>query len=397
MKTVLFLGCVLGFLVPGVKPFAAQERRPPAITGNRVIFAMVNDDGTVSMWGIARETGFGDGRSSKTAFHEKPTPVAGITTAVQVAVNEQHVLVLLADGSVVGWGANNECQVGNGDPAKKMLRNDRLPPVYSPVPVTGLRNVKAVAAGDAFSVALLNDGTLMTWGRPNLGRLGFGPIGSELDIDILPCVPVPTPVPGVSRVKAIAAYSSHTLALLKDGTVIAFGRNKEGQLGDGTRKPRETPVKVLGVANAVAVAAGDESSVALLADGAVWTWGSKSNGRSGDGEEEGSKPTPGPVAGLPGAKAIATGVGIVMVQLKDGTLRGWGEGYYGALGNNSAGDVFFKPQTPIGLGPVVAYSLAGGAGFAWKADGTLMAWGQAMMQPDGKLGYSKVPVRLWAK
>lgn len=395
---MMLLVLLLAFAAP------AQEPRTPVITGNADIFAMVNADGTVSTWGIAGDAGFGDGRSSRTASREKPTPVAGITTAVQVAVGERHVLVLLADGSVVGWGANNECQVGNGDPTRTLLREDRLPPVYSPVRVTGLRNVKAVAAGDAFSVALLNDGTLMTWGQPRSGRLGFGPIGGPYDN--MPCVPVPKAVPGVSRVKAIAATYDHTLAVLEDGTAIAFGVNTAGQLGDGTREPRATPVSVRGVANAVAVAAGSEISVALLADGAVWTWGSTVNGQAGDrnppptsadgAANANRKLTPGPVAGLPGAKAIAAGLGFVMVQLKDGTLRGWGQGNYGELGNNSGSGWYPKPETPIGLGPVAAYSVVVRAGFAWKADGTLMAWGVAIVQPDGRRGHSNVPVRLWA-
>jgi alpha-tubulin suppressor-like RCC1 family protein len=53
-----------------------------------------------------------------------------------------------------------------------LKRWERLPAVYSPTRVTGLRNVRQVAAGDRFSVALLDNGTLMSWGRPNEGRLG---------------------------------------------------------------------------------------------------------------------------------------------------------------------------------------------------------------------------------
>ena len=49
----------------------AQEPKTPTITGNADIFAMVNGDGTVSTWGIAGEAGFGDGRSSRTAFRKR--------------------------------------------------------------------------------------------------------------------------------------------------------------------------------------------------------------------------------------------------------------------------------------------------------------------------------------
>lgn len=371
---------------------SAQDLRVPAITGNDDVFVMVNGDGTVSTWGIAGSTGFGDGARDPKAFRTTPEFVPAITNAVQAAAGSGHVLVRLADGSVVGWGRNDECEVGNGNPTMHLKRSDRLPAVYSPTRVTGLRNVRQIASGDRFSVALLDNGTLMAWGRPNQGRLGAGPYQGA--VESLPCVAAPQPVPGISGARAISATYNHTLALLEDGTVMAFGSNSSGQLGDSTREPRAEPVKVQGVANAVAVSAGSGISVALLADGSVRTWGSNTNGLAGDPGDTDYKLTPGPVPGIANVKAIATGLGFVMVQLRDGTLRGWGESYYGGLGNKSGGDWFVKPQTPIGLGPVVAYYPVGRAVFAWKAGGTLMAWGVALMQADGKKTHSNVPVRL---
>jgi len=55
------------------------------------------------------------------------------------------------------------------------------------------------------------------------------------------------------------------------------------------------------------------------------------------------------------AKSIQIGNGPVIAHLKDGTLRGWGEGYYGGLGNGSSDDFFTRPQIPRGLGPVLAH------------------------------------------
>jgi alpha-tubulin suppressor-like RCC1 family protein len=205
------------------------------------------------------------------------------------------------------------------------------------------------------------------------------------------------------RVPAITGNDDVFVMVNGDGTVSTWGIAGSTGFGDGARDPkafRTTPefvpamVKVQGVANAVAVSAGSGISVALLADGSVRTWGSNTNGLAGDPGDTDYKLTPGPVPGIANVKAIATGLGFVMVQLRDGTLRGWGESYYGGLGNKSGGDWFVKPQTPIGLGPVVAYYPVGRAVFAWKAGGTLMAWGVALMQADGKKTHSNVPVRL---
>jgi alpha-tubulin suppressor-like RCC1 family protein len=99
--------------------------------------------------------------------------------------------------------------------------------------------VKAVAAGSGFSLALMKDGTVRSWGDDFYGQLSNGadPFGDE-----------PGPVGNLSNVKAIATDgdAAHVLALLENGTVRSWGRNNDGQLGDGSILPgtsRETPVR----------------------------------------------------------------------------------------------------------------------------------------------------------
>src|SRR5580704_3915382 len=83
------------------------------------------------------------------------------------------------------------------------------------------------------SLALLNDGTVRVWGEGNYGELGNGLFGIDS--------PTPVAVSGLSGVVAIARGSYHNLALLGDGTVRAWGFNAWGQLGDGTTMNRATP------------------------------------------------------------------------------------------------------------------------------------------------------------
>ena len=64
-----------------------------------------------------------------------------------------------------------------------------------------------------------------------------------------------------------------------------------------------------------------------------------------------------------------------IVQLADGTLRGWGMGYYGALGDGHGDGFSAKPHAPTGLGPVLAHYISGNASYAIRSDGTVMAWG----------------------
>ena len=99
----------------------------------------------------------------------------------------------------------------------------------------------AVAGGSSHSLALKNDGTVWAWGNNTNGQLGDNSETQRL---------VPVKVAGqggsgdLTNVKAIAAGSSHSLALKNDGTVWAWGNNMYGQLGDGTNTPSSTPVQV---------------------------------------------------------------------------------------------------------------------------------------------------------
>jgi alpha-tubulin suppressor-like RCC1 family protein len=131
-----------------------------------------------------------------------------------------------------------------------------------PMRVAGLSDVIAVAAGGSHSLALLADGTVMAWGHGNfgLGRKGFKPDGPH---------PIPAPVPGVSGIRALACGESHMLALTNAGTIVSWGTDLVGEVGH--RKQLPTPIPSLkGVRY---VAADVARSLATLADGTIMAWG----------------------------------------------------------------------------------------------------------------------------
>lgn len=110
------------------------------------------------------------------------------------------------------------------------------------------------------------DGTVWSWGaneRLTLGRGSTNPANQ----------PTPQQIPGLADVVTIACGFGHALALLRDGSVRAWGYNSNGQLGDGTRVNRAAPVAVAGLTDVVALAAGLEGSYALRRDGTLWMWG----------------------------------------------------------------------------------------------------------------------------
>ncbi|GAA1307964.1 RCC1 domain-containing protein [Planotetraspora silvatica] len=264
-------------------------------------------DGTVQAWG---DNDFGQlGNGTVGPDNPLPAPVTGLSGVVAIAAGQDHGLALLANGTVKAWGSNSTGQLGNGSVGGN-----------SPVPVTVLgvggvgvlSNVKAIAAGDNSSIALLNDGTVRTWGRNTEGELGNGVLS--------PNSPTPVTVVGVGgvgvlgNVKAITGGGRHALALLNNGTVRAWGNNGSGQLGNGITGPDSpTPVIVLGVggtgvlSDVALIAAGDIHSIAYLTNGPVNTWGSNASGQLGDGTTTDRNTPIGIRTGLIGITSIAGG------------------------------------------------------------------------------------------
>lgn len=244
-----------------------------------------------------------------------------------------------------------------------------------------------VAAGFTKSAALKSDGTLYEWGY-NI-------------FSVYDRIYIPNQIPGVTNVSAIAigfgnnAAVGHTLSLKNDGTVWAMGGGNHGQLGNGSTTTYSfVPVQVIGLTNIVkSVATGAEHSLALMADGTVWAWGSNIYGQLGDGTHN-DQPSPVQVEGLDNVVAIA-GSGYNSVALKrDGTVWCWGDNTFGQLGDGSY-SASFSPVQAIMLNHVIAISAGSGHVVALKDDGTVWTWGgniyAEIIDPANN---SNIPVRI---
>jgi alpha-tubulin suppressor-like RCC1 family protein len=165
---------------------------------------------------------------------------------VAIAGGLGHGLALKGDGTVWSWGWNDNGQLGDG--TRGNIRN-------TPVKVSNLEGVKAIAGGGRHSLALKNDGTVRAWGQ-NWERQQ----GNENYKNLYSNTPIK--VSHLSRVKAIAGGSQHSLALKKDGTVFAWGYNEYGQLGNGTRSHSKTPVKISNLEGVTAIEGGALHSLA---------------------------------------------------------------------------------------------------------------------------------------
>ena len=316
-----------------------------------------------------------------------PTVIDLPGKALRVAVgdNSSTAYVLLEDGTVVAWGANDEGQLGNGAPGANDPMVTSPKRSATPVKVTGLADIIDIEAGRKHAVALRKDGTVWAWGTRDDGALGGGdakPAGSP---DVVPAY-APVAVPGFEGITQIAVGLRHNLALRRDGHVLAWGANGAGELGNGTRATGWTPAEVTGLDRVVAIAAGFGAahgvSGAVRDDGTVWMWGSNESAMMGNGQGATAPDDPGgrnllpaQVKGIAGAKALSIGAGHVAALLGDGTLRMWGHNGYGEIGNGTSGVYEPKPVKVTALTGVAAVYLGSMRSYAVRADGTFWCWG----------------------
>jgi alpha-tubulin suppressor-like RCC1 family protein len=313
-------------------------------------------DGTVKAWGNNGYGQLGDGTSIHSSTPVTVTGLGGTVTAI--AAGDYHTVALMSDGTVKTWGYNSFGQLGNGTAGNSC----------SPVTVTGLvGTVTAIAAGDCYTVALMSDGILKTWGSNAYGQLGDGTISNSS---------TPVTVKGLAgSVTAIAAGGCYVVALVADGTLQAWGYNKNGQLGNGSTTDSNIPVVVSDLAGTVtAIAAGWCHTVALMSDGTVKAWGYNGDGQIGNGTIKSS--TPVTVTGLVGTTSIVAGSWHTLALFSDGTVKAWGDNGSGQLGN---GFTFngSTPMTVIGLeGAVTAITAGSWHSVALMFDGSVKTWGE---------------------
>lgn len=337
--SVLLVSVLVGGAVP-----LGNITASAAFTTNPMISALdehslaLRDDGTVWAWGSNRRGQLGDGTTND---RSSPVQVSSLSSITAVAAGGSHSLALRSDGTVWAWGNNIRGQLGIG-----LTWNDP----YKPVQISGISNVVAIAAGSFHSVALRNDGTVWAWGENNHGQLGDGTTSNYSDS--------PVQVIDLSGVMAISVGEEHNIALKSDGTVWAWGGNYNDQLGDGTTINRNKPIQISQLNGTKAISAGYAYSLALKNDGTVWFWGSSPAPLSGladvkaisagfwiqksDGFWRSVNNNPAQLtaelSSFAGVTSIVNGWNYMLVLRSDGTVWGWGDNSYGQLGNGTTTD-----------------------------------------------------------
>lgn len=247
-----------------------------------------------------------------------PQPIVGLEQGIaELALGADHACARTSDGRVLCWGDNAQGQVGAS----------ALGDIKGPQEVPGLSGVSQVVAGDAHSCALLGaPGAVSCWGANGNGQVGNGSTAAA--------VTAPATVAGVTAVEIVAG-GEHTCARLASGGVVCWGYNYLGQLGNGSTRPTRAtqPQTVVGLDDAVQLAAGRYHTCARRRSGSIVCWGYNSKGELGDGTTD-DRTAPVAVKNLDAAAFLAAGAWHTCATVGTGQVRCWGDDLGGQLGDN---------------------------------------------------------------
>lgn len=351
-----------------------------------------------------------------------------MTGVVAIATGRNHSLALKADGRVWAWGEDVYGQLGGG--LNTNVNTPQIVCNVGATNCTDdpLTDVVHIAAGYLFSVALKSDGTVVAWGYNGNGQLGAGTVSFTSPVPVQVCAPGQTS-PCSAFLNDVAFITAggggHTIALTDDGTLLSWGHNKAGQVGMNdisetnisvpvlVYKPGETAPCIEGFQGAVAIDAWSGTSFALRADGSLWGWGGNNAGElsavtvitcpSGSTCspvpiavcETGNSPCTTPFTNVAG---FATGRRFVTALRNDGSVWIWGNNVDGKLGNGSISSAIFLPAPVCDVGQsapcdtfltnIQAVTAGSFHALALRADGSLASWGD---NEFGQLGNNNDP------
>jgi len=348
------------------------------VTEYQLIDQYIGDE--LFTWGVN-----GSGQLGTNDITTRLTPVntsVGETNWKQVSVGYRYMAAVKTDGTLWTWGFNNVGQLGTNN------TTTRSTPVTTFI---GGTNWKQVSAGYYSCSAIKTDGTLWTWGLNDNGQLGTNNTTTR-------STPVTT-FAGGTNWKQVSTEIRTMAAIKTDGTLWTWGDNDAGQLGTNNTTNRSTPVTTfIGGTNWKQVDVGghiyysnNTFCAAIKTDGTLWTWGYNTFGALATNTTT-TKSTPVTTfAGGTNWKQVSCGMLSVHAIKTDGTLYGWGESAYGALGTNNT----TTRSTPVTTfaGGTNWKQVAGGMRSASciKTDGTLWVWGCSILG-DGTGSQRLVPV-----
>ncbi len=376
---------------------------------------------TVWAWGDNESGQIGNGTTSNSSIPVRSIARFRADAGNGIAVGSNHTLAFQNNSTIRAWGFNGFGQLGNGVTASNQTPNSWVPvAVRKSKSKDSLTGVIAVAAGGYHSLALDRDSNVWSWGKYTNGQLGRGN-SAFVNLSSQTADRVQLPISGsyLSGATKLAAGGLHSLALI-GGNVWAWGDNVYGQVGNGSTINTnvlypEQVTAILTHGTIVQIAAGGSHSLALDSLGNVWGWGYNYFGQVGDGTRI-DRYTPVSVTGLSGITMIAAGLDHSLAyNATTDSLYAWGFNQYGQLGEDTAQSLQiqdsrapyesspkliqnFKLRLVSGTIPESIFA-TGHHSMARKIDGSWWSWGdntygQLGNATSGITANSSIPIRV---
>jgi alpha-tubulin suppressor-like RCC1 family protein len=272
---------------------------PTAVSGGQVYVAIsvgwthtcaLKADSTAFCWG---ENSLGQlGNSGVGAMQLVPTAVSGGRKYNTLSTGYDNTCALTVAGAAYCWGANDVGQIGNGTGG---VETDF---VNAPALVSGGQNFSAIGAGWGHTCGLTSSNgnpVVYCWGWNSDGQVGAATTATCSGT--LPCSRTPMKVTTIKKVAALAVGETHTCAIDNAGIMECWGYNGSGQLGDGTTTNRPASVVIATPVALKSVHAGGSFTCGVGIDNRAYCWGSNISGKLGVGDTT-DRLTPAQVPGL---------------------------------------------------------------------------------------------------
>jgi alpha-tubulin suppressor-like RCC1 family protein len=301
-----------------------------------------------------------------------PTQVGSGTDWSNINMGDGFTVVTKLNGTLWSWGNNLLYgPLGQGNTIS----------LSSPVQVGALTNWLRASSGNNNTAAIKTDGTLWTWGNNNRGQLGQ-------NNDISRSSPVQ--VGSGTDWSITAARTDNVFAIKTDGTLWSWGFNTSGQLGqNNTTYSVSSPVQIGSDTNWSKIACGNRFALAIKSSGTLWAWGRANEGQLGlnIGGANYNKSSPTQVGALTNWLTVSCGSYFSIAVKTDGTLWSWGYGAAKGQNNNAYN------SSPVQVGALTTWaSVAAGNSFtlAITTNGALWSWGT---NGSGQLGQGNTIAR----
>lgn len=303
----------------------------------------VKTDGTLWAWGRNDwgQLGLGD-----TIERSSPVQIGALTTWSKVASNRWATFFIRTNGNLWVSGRNVDGCMG--------VNQDGFLSIYarsSPVQV-GSSTWTRVSTGnlgvDPFVFGIRTNNTLWAWGNGGNGRLGLNDQQNRSS---------PVQVGANTWLSAAPGYN-FTSMVRSDGTLWGTGDNRNGGFGNGTSTGEfSSPVQIGALTNwsKVWASQGNTNVSAIKTDGTLWAWGNNSDGQVGDGTKV-NRYSPVAIGALTTWTLVSVGSSFTIAAQSNGTLWSWGKNEKGQLGIGVAGVGTTYRSSPVQVGTATQWT-----------------------------------------